>query len=193
MGLLNARRGSRRVCGDEGHFRNKGTFPAGEGSMNKPTIADIEIAGKRVLIRADLNVPLEKGKVSDDTRILAAMPTIRYALEHNATAILCSHLGRPKGKPDPKYSLKPVADRLAQLLGCRVQMASDCIGPEAERMAGAITRGDVLLLENLRFHAEEEANDPKFAQALASLADVYVNDAFGSAHRAHASTAGVTA
>src|SRR4030095_3010989 len=109
MGLLNARRGSRRVCGDEGHFRNKGTFPAGEGSMNKPTIADIEIAGKRVLIRADLNVPLEKGKVSDDTRILAAMPTIRYALEHNATAILCSHLGRPKGKPDAKYSLKPVA------------------------------------------------------------------------------------
>jgi phosphoglycerate kinase len=161
--------------------------------MNKQTIADIDIAGKRVLIRADLNVPLGKGKVSDDTRIVAALPTIRYVLANNATPILCSHLGRPKGKPDAKYSLKPVAERLAQLLGCRVQMAPDCIGPDAELMAAAIPRGDVLLLENLRFHAEEEANDPKFAQALASLADVYVNDAFGSAHRAHASTVGVTA
>jgi phosphoglycerate kinase len=161
--------------------------------MNKQTIADIDIAGKRVLIRADLNVPMQKAEVSDDSRIVAALPTIRYVLAHNATPILCSHLGRPKGKPDAKYSLKPVAERLAQLLGCRVQMAPDCIGPEAERMAAAIPRGDVLLLENLRFHAEEEANDPKFAQALASLADVYVNDAFGSAHRAHASTVGVTA
>jgi len=160
--------------------------------MNKQTIADIDIAGKRVLIRADLNVPLDKGKVSDDTRIVAALPTIRYVLANSATPILCSHLGRPKGKPDAKYSLKPVAERLAQLLGCRVQMAADCIGPDAELMAAAIPRGDVLLLENLRFHAEEEANDPKFAQALASLADVYVNDAFGSAHRAHASTVGVT-
>ena len=160
--------------------------------MNKQTIADIDIAGKRVLIRADLNVPLDKGKVSDDTRIVAALPTIRYVLANSATPILCSHLGRPKGKPDAKYSLKPVAERLAQLLGCRVQMAPDCIGPDAELMAAAIPRGDVLLLENLRFHAEEEANDPKFAQALASLADVYVNDAFGSAHRAHASTVGVT-
>jgi phosphoglycerate kinase len=161
--------------------------------MNKPTIADIEIAGKRVLIRADLNVPLEKGKVSDDTRIVAALPTIRYVLAYNATPIVCSHLGRPKGKPDPKYTLKPVAERLAQLLGCRVQMAPDCVGVEAARMAATIPRGDVLLLENLRFHSEEEANDPEFAQALASLADVYVNDAFGSAHRAHASTVGVTA
>ena len=161
--------------------------------MNKQTIADIDIAGKRVLIRADLNVPLEKGKVSDDTRIVAALPTIRYVLAYNATPIVCSHLGRPKGKPEAKYSLKPVAERLAQLLGCRVQMAPDCIGPEAERMAATMPRGDVLLLENLRFHEEEEANDPKFAQALASLADVYVNDAFGSAHRAHASTVGVTA
>ena len=160
--------------------------------MNKQTIADIDIAGKPVLIRADLNVPLEKGKVSDDTRIVAALPTIRYVLAHSATPIVCSHLGRPKGKPDPKYSLKPVAERLARLLGCRVQMAPDCIGPEAERMAATMPRDDVLLLENLRFHAEEEANDPKFAQALASLADVYVNDAFGSAHRAHASTVGVT-
>jgi phosphoglycerate kinase len=161
--------------------------------MNKQIIADIDIGGKRVLIRADLNVPLEKGKVSDDTRIVAALPTIRYVLAHNATPIVCSHLGRPKGKPDAKYSLKPVAERLAQLLGCRVQMAPDCIGPEVERMAAAIPSGKVLLLENLRFHAEEEANDPRFAQALASLADVYVNDAFGSAHRAHASTVGVTA
>ena len=161
--------------------------------MNKQTIADVDVAGKRVLIRADLNVPLEKGKVSDDTRIVAALPTIRYVLAHDATPIVCSHLGRPKGKPDAKYSLKPVAERLAQLLGCRVHIAPDCIGPEAEQMAAAIPRGDVLLLENLRFHAEEEANDPKFAQALASLADVYVNDAFGSAHRAHASTVGVTA
>ena len=161
--------------------------------MNKQTITDMEIAGKRVLIRADLNVPLEKGKVGDDTRIVAALPTIRYVLAYNATPIVCSHLGRPKGKPDPKYTLKPVAERLAELLGCRVYMAPDCIGPEAERLAATIPRGDVLLLENLRFHGEEEANDPKFAQALASLADVYVNDAFGSAHRAHASTVGVTA
>jgi len=160
--------------------------------MNKQTIADIDIGSKRVLIRADLNVPLEKGKVSDDTRIVAALPTIRFVLANNSTPIVCSHLGRPKGKPDAKYSLKPVAERLAQLLGCRVQMASDCIGPEAEQMAATMPRGDVLLLENLRFHEEEEANDPNFAQALASLADVYVNDAFGSAHRAHASTVGVT-
>jgi phosphoglycerate kinase len=136
---------------------------------------------------------LENGVVSDDTRIRAALPTVKFLLENNATPILCSHLGRPKGKPDPKYSLKPVGERLAQLLGCRVQMAPDCIGPEAERLAATMPSGDVLLLENLRFHAEEEKNDPEFAQALASLADVYVNDAFGSAHRAHASTVGVTA
>ena len=161
--------------------------------MNKQTIDDTDIDGKRVLIRADLNVPLEEGKVSDDTRIVAALPTIRYVLAHNATPIVCSHLGRPKGKADPAYSLTPVAERLAKLLRCRVQMAPDCVGPEAQRMAGTIRRGAVLMLENLRFHPEEEANDPEFAQALASLADVYVNDAFGSAHRAHASTAGVTA
>jgi len=161
--------------------------------MNKQTIADIDITGKRVLIRADLNVPLEKGEVGDDTRIVAALPTIQYVLANNAIPIVCSHLGRPKGKADARYSLKPVAERLAQLLDCRVQMAPDCIGPDVERMAAAVPRGDVLLLENLRFHAEEEANDPKFAQALASLAEVYVNDAFGSAHRAHASTVGVTA
>lgn len=160
--------------------------------MNKRTIADLDIEGKRVLIRADLNVPLDKGAVSDDTRIVAALPTIQYVIAHNATAIVCSHLGRPKGKPDPKYSLKPVAERLADLLGCRVQTAPDCIGSEAKRMAATLPHGEVLLLENLRFHPEEEANDGKFAQCLASLADVYVNDAFGSAHRAHGSTVGVT-
>jgi len=119
--------------------------------MNKQTIADIDIAGKQLLIRADLNVPLEKGKVGDDTRIVAALPTIRYALANGATAIVCSHLGRPKGKPDPKYSLKPVAERLAQLLDCQVHIAPDCIGPEVELMAASIPRSDVLLLENLRF------------------------------------------
>ena len=161
--------------------------------MKKKSIDDIEVANKRVLVRLDLNVPLENGVVSDDTRIRAALPTVKFLLENNAIPILCSHLGRPKGKPDPKYSLKPVAERLAQLLGCRVQMAPDCIGPEAQRMAATMPSGEVFLLENLRFHAEEEKNDPEFAQALASLADVYVNDAFGSAHRAHASTVGVTA
>jgi phosphoglycerate kinase len=160
--------------------------------MKKKTIDDIEVANKRVLVRLDLNVPLENGVVSDDTRIRAALPTVKFLLVNHAIPILCSHLGRPKGKPDPKYSLKPVAERLAQVLGCRVQMAPDCIGPEVERMAATMPSGEVLLLENLRFHPEEEKNDPKFAQALASLADVYVNDAFGSAHRAHASTVGVT-
>jgi phosphoglycerate kinase len=161
--------------------------------MNKRTVKDIDIANKRVLVRLDLNVPLENGAVSDDTRIRAALPTLQYLLEHNSVPILCSHLGRPKGKPDPKYSLKPVVERLSQLLDRPVRMAPDCIGPVVEEMAGRMPRGEVLLLENLRFHAEEEANDPQFAKALASLAEVYVNDAFGSAHRAHASTAGVAA
>jgi len=161
--------------------------------MNKRTVKDIDIANKRVLVRLDLNVPLENGAVSDDTRIRAALPTLQYLLEHNSVPILCSHLGRPKGKPDPKYSLKPVGERLGQLLDCPVKMAPDCIGQVVEDMARKIPRGEVLLLENLRFHAEEEANDPEFAKALASLAEVYVNDAFGSAHRAHASTAGVAA
>jgi phosphoglycerate kinase len=160
--------------------------------VNKKTVDNIDIVGKRVLVRVDLNVPLENGAVSDDTRIRAALPTIQYLLEHGAEPIICSHLGRPKGRPDAKYSLKPVAERLGQLLGRPVQMAPDCIGPVVEGMARKIPRGGILLLENLRFHAEEEANDVRFAQELASLADIYVNDAFGSAHRAHASTAGVT-
>ena len=161
--------------------------------MNKKTVNDIDVANKRVLVRLDLNVPLENGAVSDDTRIRAALPTVKFLLEHNAIPILCSHLGRPKGKPDPKYSLKPVSERLGQLLDRPVQMAPDCVGPVVEDMARKIPRGSVLLLENLRFHAEEEANEPEFAKALASLAEIYVNDAFGSAHRAHASTVGVTA
>jgi phosphoglycerate kinase len=159
--------------------------------MSKKTLRHIDVAGKRVLVRVDFNVPLEKGKVSEDTRIRAALPTIQYLLEHDAQPILCSHLGRPKGKPEAKYSIKPVAERLGQLLDRPVEMASDCVGPVVEDMSKKIPHGGVLLLENLRFHAEEEANDAGFARALGSLADVYVNDAFGSAHRAHASTAGV--
>jgi len=161
--------------------------------VNKKAVRMLDVAGKRVLVRVDFNVPLEKGTVSDDTRIRAALPTIQYLLEHDARPILCSHLGRPKGKADPKYSLKPVAVRLGQLLDRPVEMALGCVGPVVEEMARKLPPGSVLLLENLRFHPEEEANDAKFARALASLAEVYVNDAFGSAHRAHGSTVGVTA
>ena len=160
--------------------------------MSKKTLRNINVGGKRVLVRVDFNVPLEQSTVSDDTRIRAALPTIQYLLDHEARPLLCSHLGRPKGKPETKYSLKPVAERLSQLLQGPVEMAPDCIGPVVESMARKIPLGSVLLLENLRFHAEEEANEPEFARALASLAEVYVNDAFGSAHRAHASTVGVT-
>lgn len=159
--------------------------------FNKKTIRDINPAGKRILVRVDYNVPIKDGKVSDDTRIRAAMPTLNYLLEKGAALILCSHLGRPKGGPDPKYSLKPVADYLSGLLGKPVAFAEDCIGPVAEAAAKALKSGDVLLLENTRFHPEEEKNNEDMAKQLAGLADLYVNDAFGSAHRAHASTEGV--
>ena len=159
--------------------------------MNKKTVRDLDVSGKRVLVRVDFNVPLENGTVSDDTRIRAALPTIQYLIDHKAKAILCSHLGRPKGKPDPTYSLSPVGVRLSQLLGRAVQTTSDCVGSAVQDIVRLMQPGDIVLLENLRFHPEEEKNEAGFAQALASLADVYVDDAFGSAHRAHASTAGV--
>jgi len=164
--------------------------------MNKQTVLDVDVTGKRVLMRVDFNVPLDdSGHVTDDTRIRASLPTIQYLLERGAAPILMSHLGRPKGAPNPKYSLRPAAERLQDLLGpgTTVQFANDCIGPEVRRAADALQPGQVLLLENLRFHPEEEANDSAFSQELAALADIYVNDAFGSAHRAHASTAGVAA
>lgn len=158
---------------------------------DKKTIRDIDVEGKRVLVRVDFNVPLEKGKVADDTRIRAALPTIQYLMEHRARVILMSHLGRPKGKVQEDLRLIPVAEQLAGLLGRPVAMAVDCVGEDVEAAVDRLRPGDVLLLENLRFHPEEEANDPEFASRLASLGEVYVNDAFGTAHRAHASTEGV--
>jgi len=159
--------------------------------FNKKTIEDIDVKGKKVLVRVDYNVPIKDGKVGDDTRIRAAQPTIDYLLQHGAAVILCSHLGRPKGGPDPKYSLKPVADYLSKQMGKPVAFADDCVGPTAEAAAQALKPGEVLLLENTRFHPEEEKNDMELARKMASLADIYVNDAFGSAHRAHSSTEGV--
>src|SRR2546423_4709435 len=160
-------------------------------SMAKKTVADVDVKGKRVLMRVDFNVPLEGAKITDDRRITQALPTIKNVIDRGGRLILMSHLGRPKGGPEPKYSLKPAADRLSQLLGKPVKFANDCIGPEVEKQARELKDGDVLLLENLRFHKEEEKNDHNFAAQLAKLGDVYVNDAFGTAHREHASTFGV--
>jgi phosphoglycerate kinase len=161
--------------------------------MPKLSIRDLDLKGKRVFMRVDFNVPLsDAGEITDDTRIRASLPTIKYAVEHGARLILASHLGRPKGKPNPKYSLRLAATRLGELLGKPVAFGADCVGPEVEKLAVGLQDGDVLLLENVRFHAEEEKNDPQFSRQLAALAEVYVNDAFGSAHRAHASTEGIT-
>jgi phosphoglycerate kinase len=161
--------------------------------IDKKTVRDVDVAGKRVLVRVDFNVPLDAhtGAVADDGRIRAALPTIAYLRERGARVVLCSHLGRPDGMVVERLRLRPVAERLSRLLGVPVATAPDCVGPAAEQAVAALRPGEVLLLENLRFHPEEEANDPAFARRLAALADVYVNDAFGTAHRAHASTEGV--
>ena len=160
--------------------------------MAKKTIEDIQVSGKKVLVRCDFNVPMDENKViTDENRLRGAMPTIQYLLDHDAKVILCSHLGRPKGEVNAKYSLAPVAKRLSQMIGKEVKMAEDVIGPSAKALAENLQNGEVMLLENVRFHKEETKNDPAFAKELASLAEVYVNDAFGTAHRAHASTEGV--
>ncbi len=164
-------------------------------NYNKMTVRDIPVRGKKVLLRCDFNVPLDKltGKITDDKRIRAAVPTIHYLLENGAAVIACSHLGRPKGEWKPELSLRPVAERLSSLLGTPVYMAADVIGDSAKTMASALLPGEIMLLENLRYHKEEEKNDPDFARELASMADIYVSDAFGTVHRAHASTVGVAA
>lgn len=159
--------------------------------FKKKTVRDVDVNGKRVLMRVDFNVPIVDGTVSDDTRIKAALPTINYLLQDNAALILCSHLGRPKGKPNPKYSLRPVAEHLGELMKKKVTFINDCIGPSAFKAARALNPGEVLVLENTRFHSGERENDPEISRQLAELAEIYVNDAFGSAHRAHASTEGV--
>ena len=161
--------------------------------MNKKTVKDLDVQGKKVLVRVDFNVPLDdQQNITDDRRIVSALPTIRYLLNHGAAVILMSHLGRPKGQVQPEYSLGPVATRLSELLAQPVRMVPDCVGPDVQAAVAAMNPGDVVLLENLRFHNEETKNEPEFARQLASLADLYVNDAFGTAHRAHASTEGVT-
>lgn len=166
-------------------------MPTQRSPMRKKTVKEIDVKGKRVLVRVDFNVPMEDGKITDETRIVASLPTLEYLKEQGARVILMSHLGRPKGRPDPALRLDPVAARLGELLGIPVRKVDDCIGDEVEEAARALGPGEFLLLENLRFHPEEEANDPEFARTLARLGDVYVNDAFGAAHRAHASTEGV--
>ena len=159
--------------------------------LNKKSVEDIDVSGKKVLVRCDFNVKMENGVITSDKRIVASLPTIKYLLDHNAKVILCSHLGRPKGEFKPEFSLAPVAVRLGELLGIEVKMAKDVVGDSAKELAASLKEGEVMLLENVRFHAEETKNDPEFSKALASLADIYVNDAFGSAHRAHSSTTGV--
>lgn len=161
--------------------------------MNKKSIRDIDVSGKKVLVRCDFNVPQDKetGVITDNRRIRAALPTIKYLLDNNAKIILCSHLGRPKGEVNPKYSLKPVAEELSKLLGEEVKLAKDVIGEDAKTLISNIKEGEIVLLENVRFHKEEEKNDPEFSKELASFAEIYINDAFGTSHRAHSSTAGV--
>lgn len=161
--------------------------------FSKKTIKNVDVKGKRVLVRVDFNVPLAEGAVTDDTRVRAALPTIRYLVDHGARVILMSHLGRPKGEPDPQYSMKPVRRALQRLIGRNVAFSPETVGPEAEEAVGRMIDGEILMLENVRFYPGEKTNDPEFAKQLAALADIYVNDAFGAAHRAHASTAGVAA
>ncbi len=158
---------------------------------NKKTIEDISVAGKKVLVRCDFNVPIVDGQITDDKRIVESLPTIKYLLENNAKVILCSHMGRPKGEFNMKYSLAPVAERLSMLLGKEVKLSKDVVGEDSQRLANELNEGEAILIENVRFHKEEEKNEPEFAKKLASLAEIYVNDAFGTSHRAHASTAGV--
>ena len=160
--------------------------------MTKLSIRDLTVEDREVLMRVDFNVPLDEGAITDDTRIEAALPSIRHLIEGGARVVLCSHLGRPKGEPDPRYSLRPVAVRLSELLGKEVSFANDCIGEDAASGRAQLGRGDVILLENTRFHTGEKSNDQDFARALAGTADYFVNDAFGTAHRAHGSTEGVT-
>ena len=162
-------------------------------TYNKKNVEDIDVNGKKVLVRCDFNVPLKDGVITSDKRIVEALPTIKYLLSHNAAVILCSHMGKPKGTVNPKYSLAPVAARLTELLGQTVELAADVTGPDAKAKAAALKPGQAMLLENVRFDAREEKNDPTFARELADMAEIYVNDAFGTAHRAHASTAGVAA
>ena len=162
-------------------------------ALNKMTVEDFDVKGKRVLVRCDFNVKMENGVITSDKRIVASLPTIQYLIKHGAKVILCSHLGRPKGQVNPEFSMKPVAARLSELLGLKVKMADDVVGPSAHALAASLKDGEVMLLENVRFEPGETKNDPELSKAFASLADLYVNDAFGSAHRAHSSTAGVAA
>lgn len=160
-------------------------------ALNKKTIEDIDVSGKRVLVRCDFNVPLKDGEITNDKRIVSSLPTIQYLLSHKAKVILCSHLGRPKGEFKPEFSMAPVAKRLSELLGFEVKLASDVVGESAKELAANVKEGEAVLIENVRYHGEETKNDPAFSKALADLAEIYVNDAFGTAHRAHSSTTGV--